>query len=308
MKNLVKNIPLHAFLIIPALIFFLFVHNYPITSFRSTWRSYLIAFGMSFIIYGVLYFLLKRKKHKAGVVTTASMLILFFYGFIYDIAERLFYKGWWPFSEIHRYIIILILILITILCYFLFRTKRTFHSLTFALNSFVLVFFLLNFFQLIAEAKTTDLPNPDSLTSHTTIPKNDSLPDIYYIVLDGYANDSILATTYHYPKNSLTGFLKEKQFYLANKSKTNYVSTSPSLSSSLNFSYLDSISVPVAIKKNIIYKNKVSLYLKQKGYKIVHIRSGYSVSRENDDADTTIALNNMSEFERTLLRFTILRL
>jgi hypothetical protein len=50
------------------------------------------------------------------------------------------------------------------------------------------------------------------------------------------------------------------------------------------------------------------LYLKNKGYKIVHVRSGYSVTRENEYADTTIALNNLGEFERTLLRHSIFRL
>ncbi|MBI4929237.1 MAG: hypothetical protein HY841_00625 [Bacteroidetes bacterium] len=303
MKSIIKNIPSHSFLIVPALIFFLFVHNYPTTSFKSTIRSYEIAFIFSILIFYVSY-IFNKQKHKAGVVTTALMLVLFFYGFIYELAEKLYYKGWWPFSEIHRYILILIFLFVILLCYFLFRTKRTFHSLTYAFNIFVLLLFLINIIQLSistskAGEKSFDTEPSTKINSLTT----DSLPDIYYILLDGYANDSVLSEIYHYKKNNLTDYLSGNNFFIAKNSRTNYISTYPSLSSSLNYSYLESNE-----KKNIIYNNKVSEYLKSKGYRIVHVRSGFAVTRENYDADTTIVLENLSEFERTLLRYSIFRL
>src|ERR1035437_3414989 len=149
MNRLMKKIPFHTFLIAPALIFFLYVHNLNTASFSSTIRSYVFAVSISIFLFIAFYFLLRRNKYKAGVVSTTIILILFFYGFIYELAERLFYKGWWPFNEIHRYLILTIFILISLLIYFLFRTKRTFISLSYSLNIFVLFLILINVFQFL---------------------------------------------------------------------------------------------------------------------------------------------------------------
>lgn len=306
MKNIFRNFPIHCQLIIPALIFFLYVHNYDSTSFASTLRSYAISFAVSLFLFLVLFFLLRKDKHKAGVVTTSLMLILFSYGVIYEVAEKLFYRGLWPFDEIHRYLVTGIVLLIAALCYFLFRTKRTFKSLTLSLNIFVIVLFIINTAQLASAAthrknEIADIEKKQSLA-------HDSLPDIYYIILDGYANDSVLASFYNYSPNTLTTFLSENDFYIASESRTNYISTKPSLSSSLNYNYLDTLYSWGVEPGNEISRNKVSERLKEKGYKVVHIRSGYAVTRENYLADTIIALNNLGEFERTMLKYTIFRL
>ncbi len=311
MKKILYNIPIHSFLLAPVLIFFLFTNNYLSISFHSTIRSYKVALLVSFSIFTLLYFLFKKNKHKAGVVTTYLILILFFYGLIYEVAEKMFYNGLWPFDEIHRYLVIFILILTFVLFYFLFKTKKTFYSFTLALNVFVFIFLFINLGQLSTVLVRNNIKAPISEPrSHSAYKTSDSMPDVYYIILDGYAQDSILASQYHYKTNSLTTFLKKNNFYIASESQTNYISTLPSLSSSLNFSYLDSIESNYQLDKNrnLIYENRVSKHFKEKGYKIVHIRSGYSVSRENYFADTTCALENLGEFERTLLRYTILRL
>src|SRR4051812_36151677 len=109
-KRILRYIPVHCFLLAPTLIFFLFVHNYCSSSFLSTVRSYTIALLVSSSIFIFFFFICKRNWHKTGVVTTSLMLCFFFYGFIYELAEKLYYKGWWPFSGIHRYLLLLIFI------------------------------------------------------------------------------------------------------------------------------------------------------------------------------------------------------
>lgn len=304
MIRIFKNIPFHSFLIVPALIFYLYVQNYLSATFHSTLRSYGIAFVLSLIIFLISYFAFSKNKHKAAVVTTSLMLFLFFYGFIYQVCERIYYRGWWPFSEIHRYLLILFFILFLLLSYFLFRTKRTFFTFTYALNIFVLIFFAINLSRLFVAILKSESSAVE--ISQERKKASDTLPDIYYIILDAYANDSVLSNIYHYPDNSLTDFLSKNDFYVAKNSRTNYISTIPSLSSSLNYSYLDSLGNTE--NKNVIYSSKVSAYLKNKNYRIVHIRSGYSVSREDFYADKVITLDNLSEFERALLRLSIFRL
>jgi len=192
----------------------------------------------------------------------------------------------------------------------MFKTKRRFQSLTYALNIFVSILLFINIVQLSAyvlnQKKTDNAVYPHNRTGAQFIhgsSLNNTFPDIYYIILDGYANDSILSSFYNFKQNPFTGFLKINKFLVASSSRTNYIATFESLTSSLNFSYLDSINAEVSI-----VNNKVCRYLKDIGYKIVHVRSGYAVTRENDLADVILPLQNLNEFERTLMRCTIFRL
>lgn len=305
MKALLKNIPLHSFVIAPALILFLFVHNYSAITFSSTLRSYFFAIVFSALIFMFAFFILKKDGHKAGVVATFMILCFSFYGFVYELCEKLFHRGWWPFFEIHRYLVVLIVISSSVLWFFLFRTRRTFQSLTFSLNVFVIAFFLMNIIRLSTAYFSYKAPENGSVEAERAVPASDTMPDIYYIILDSYASDSVLSALYKYPSNPLTSFLKEKDFTLIPSSRTNYISTDPSLASSLNYSYLDSMEKK---GRSVIYGNKVCAYLKNEGYSIVHVRSGYSVTRENYEADHIIDLDNLSEFERTLLRYSVFRL
>ncbi|MFH1005060.1 MAG: sulfatase-like hydrolase/transferase [Bacteroidota bacterium] len=309
MIKLIKQIPIHSFLLCPALIFFLFVHNSNIVSFDSTYRSLIVSLFIPILFFILFFFLLKKDSHKAGVTTTVFILIIFCYGLIYELTEKLYYKGLFPLGHIHRYLVICFSIFILLLFYFLFKTKRTFKSLTYSLNIFVLILMLINIFNLsIHLINKKNLKEDASLTKHhpSTINHNlfvnDTFPDIYYIILDGYANDSILSEFYSYKKNSLTNFLAKNEFYISSSSRANYLDTYRSLNSSLNFSYLDD-TTSVSIKQN-----KVCDYLKQNGYKIVQVNSGYAVTQENLLADVQISLETFNEFERTLLRYTIFRL
>jgi hypothetical protein len=304
MIRLIKALPFYAVLLSPLLVFILHSYNYQHVSFSSTHRSYAVCFALSVIVFFAYYLLLKKNLHPAGTLTAFTMILLFFYGFIYGVLEKLYYKGLWPFSEIHRYLIIVFLLLIALLGYFLVTKKRSFQSITLYGNYFFLILLFINLFNWIGKNHDAPITVADKIKTMQAVRAHDSMPDIYYIVLDGYANDSILSVNYSYPQNPLTGYLQNKLFYIASDSKTNYIATSPSLSSSLNYHYLDSL----PSETNLVYHNRVSDYLKKKGYKIIHARSGYTVSRENYDADTILSLNNLNEFERTLLKFTILRI
>jgi len=69
------------------------------------------------------------------------------------------------------------------------------------------------------------------------------LPDIWYIVLDGYGRADVLAERYGMG-DGLSGALEEKGFYVARRSYANYVQTNLSLASSLNFDTFDKLLYP----------------------------------------------------------------
>ena len=309
MKKILQHIPFYCFLFGPSIIFFLYTHNYPNVFLEGTIRSLLVSACISGVLFGAIYYLFKKNQHKAGFITLLIMIPVFSYGLFYEFFEALYFKGKWPFANIHRYLLSFLILFYGMLYILFARAKRTYYSTTFPINIFILIIILINGINLFA--KNSSKPISNHIENNSEDVKNnlsDTFPDIYYIILDGYANDETLKKNYSYPNNSLTLFLKKNGFYVASESRGNYLVTSESLASSLNYMYLDSL-----IKKNdatteLVYKNKVSLYLKRMGYKIVHINSGYSVTSQNYYADENISLKSLNEFERTLLKYTIFRL
>lgn len=309
MKKLLNRFPIHCFLFGPSLIFFLYVHNYPNIFIENTFRSFLLSALISVLLFFAAYFIFKKNQHKAGFITLLIMIPFFFYGLIYELFEGLYYKGYWPLANIHRYLFVSLVLIYLILYFLISGAKRSYQGITMPLNFFVLIIILINCLNLSFRIIAKPIPvikNNDLITLKKNI--SDTFPDIYYIILDGYANDQTLEKFYNYPNNSLTLFLKQNGFYVTTQSRANYLVTSESLGSSLNHSYIDSLLKKNAGHNSLIYKNEASRYLKSNGYKIVHINSGYSISRQNYYADESIYLKSLSEFERTLLRYTVFRL
>jgi len=112
------------------------------------------------------------------------------------------------------------------------------------------------------------------------IPKNkNNLPDIYHIILDGYASEKFISQNCDWNVSWFTKRLKEKGFLVAEKSFSNYANTYSSFSSFLNVSHHGSIPVDVADGLFIykIQKNNLLHFLSSLGYKYIHI-SGDSLA------------------------------
>lgn len=68
--------------------------------------------------------------------------------------------------------------------------------------------------------------------------QNDSLPDVYYIILDAYTGQEGLDRYLRFDNRKFIQYLNDKGFYVAKKSRSNYSWTRLSLASSLNMDYL----------------------------------------------------------------------
>ena len=142
------------------------------------------------------------------------------------------------------------------------------------------------------------------------------MPDIYYIVLDGYERADVLLKSYGYDNSGFLDGLSQRGFYVADQSRANYLSTNYSLSSSLNLVYFQDL--PPGILRGARYSirvNYVTDFLRQRGYRIVVFDSG---TRDTNDqyADLFLAPEapsparapDVNPFEVLLLRTTIARL
>jgi hypothetical protein len=109
-----------------------------------------------------------------------------------------------------------------------------------------------------------------------------TLPDVYYVVLDGYGRADALKKFFNFDNGAFVRQLEARGFYVALQSHSNYVQTELSLASSLNMDYVSNL-VPSmekashdrAVLDKLIDVNAFSLALKSKGYLYLAVTSGF---------------------------------
>jgi hypothetical protein len=137
-------------------------------------------------------------------------------------------------------------------------------------------------------------------------------PDIYYIILDGYARSDILKEIYNLDNADFLASLRARGFFVAEGSYSNYSQTHLSLASSLNFEYLDDLAVAEDKTNNrdplekLIFDSRSRSWLEDIGYKIYI--SGENFFSEIDDPAMVFYVpetRKLSTFESLLLESTM---
>jgi hypothetical protein len=153
---------------------------------------------------------------------------------------------------------------------------------------------------------TRSAPRTEDRPPSSALAAEERPPDIYYIVVDGYARDDVLKEIYGVDNSGFIEFLKAKGFYVAGDAASNYCQTIFSLSSILNMDYINSSTtdkVPVAMA---LRYNRVMKLLSEAGYTTVAFSTGFT-DTELRNADVYLEPTGaMSEFENVLLSTTAL--
>ncbi|MBT3456072.1 hypothetical protein HN446_03335 [bacterium] len=212
----------------------------------------------SFILYNLFLFLLQEKqKATLGTLLFLIMFSSFEWFFFHEDSLFLYLNQIKVFDyTIFGYETLLslwVLIFLTLM-FFVFKTSKKIkiinNLLTIAACILVLTtiirlspFIKLKIYPYIYDYATTEHKHVfENKQLDKVIPKKDLkegyLPDIYYIILDGYARADILKVFYDHDTKEFTGFLKNNGFFIADKSCTNYSFTLHSIPSSINMSYI----------------------------------------------------------------------
>jgi len=139
-------------------------------------------------------------------------------------------------------------------------------------------------------------------------------PDIYLLVLDGYGREDVLAELYSTDNSPFIGELKERGFFVAENSHSNYLQTPLSFSSFLNFSYINTATGIMGTKStnrlplfDLIEYSRAIVLLKELGYKLITTESGFQFT-EFEDSDTILSpfSTSLNTFERFFLSTTAL--
>ncbi|MCE3294339.1 MAG: conserved rane protein of unknown function [Crocinitomicaceae bacterium] len=293
-KDLLKRLPFHPFLFLPYVIFFTITKNYKDISLYMSVRPLVIGLVCTLILFFLIKLFLKENV-KTAIMTSIVLLFFSTYGVRYDMLEDIYYAGYWPFKHIHRFLVAFDMILVTLI---FFRFRKLQKKLS-GLNAFmnVTLIFLISYNMFICLYNYSQMKSHGDVTVENSSSKE--YPNIYYFILDGYANNITLKKHYNFDNKKFLSYLKYAGFYVQDTSYSNFYGTNLSLGSTLNMDYGT---------KKVIYDNTVFETLKKNGYHINVIKSGYTVTANFKDVDNLFQPEGMNELERTLLEHTILRL
>lgn len=115
------------------------------------------------------------------------------------------------------------------------------------------------------------------------------MPDIYYIILDGYGRADALSVLYGYNNSPFLEELETRGFFIADQSQSNYLRTSLSITSALNMEYINfTADLAGAESTNrlpmfeLASNNRARRLLNEAGYRFILIDSGSAFTRFYD--------------------------
>jgi len=143
-------------------------------------------------------------------------------------------------------------------------------------------------------------------------------PDIYDIVLDGYARQDVLSEFYDFDNSDFLHFLEGKGFDVLDRSRSNYVWTFLSMASWLNMQYVNLFTTEIGEDSRdltrpylMIRDSGVARFLRQHGYRYVHLKSTWGATMMNMFADEEIDCGGglfQNEFYRVLAESSLVRI
>jgi hypothetical protein len=134
---------------------------------------------------------------------------------------------------------------------------------------------------------------PPALAAQTTVTPGSAKPDIYYIVLDRYASQSVLKDQFGFDNSDFINFLSDNGYYTNPKAHQNYPYTAMSIASTMNAGYNTDLvnqfgksasqtAVPYQLA---IQYSSVAQRLKSLGYTYDEIGNWYEASDQAPLAD-----------------------
>ncbi|MHC5537918.1 hypothetical protein ACYOEI_06770 [Singulisphaera rosea] len=254
-----------------------------------------------------------RENARAGLLT--SIIVILFVtiyqatSVVNEVLSVLSGIWVWQLFDIWPpYVMVPECILFAIFAYFALVKLKNPTALNHYLNIFAIILIVLPTIRIVRvvanEPKKADL----AITPLVQGSPPRKRPDVYYIILDGFARGDILREMFAYDLDPFLEHLEGKGFYVARRSTSNYCQTPLSLTSSLNGRHLQGLIPPssqdTSQLTDWIAKGAVGKTFQGYGYKSVSYSSGFEQT-ENPSADEYRSLTPyISGFHHMLLTMT----
>ncbi len=269
-------LPLHPFLISAYALLALFAHNITEVSLKAALPALLAALITCGLVW-IAFFLFLRDWSRAAMITTILIILFFSYGHVYLALKS---RAIGPIIiGRHRYLLTLWIALALVSVIFIARQVKNVTWLSLYLNIVGVILVLLPLIRIVSyqigqyTAQRQNLPSTTKL--EIALAPGQPAPDIYYIILDGYARADVLQKVYGIDNSEFLSRLQEQGFYVAPCSRSNYTETYLSLTSTFNIDYIQSLPPYAPDRRGrpwvseYLKRNRVRTLLESLGYRTV---------------------------------------
>ena len=309
--SMLRKTPFYPVLFAGFCVLALMAHNVREIALSDMWRSLIFSALFGVIVYGLTRLLI-HDWHRAALVALAMLIAFFTYGQIYNMLESVNIGNVHIFR--HRTLLFLYGLALIYVIYWIIRKMEKPGRLTYWLNLLSIYLLIYPVFVVSSNAVQQFLAYRSALSAKVVRAQtiNSARPDIYYIILDAYGREDVLRDDLGFDNSAFLAALRERGFYVADCSQSNYHITEYSLSSSLNYDYLDHLNVDNKIERTAVLKRSaVRSFLESQGYQIVSAPSGWDMT-EWKDADIYLDFDRsysaLPDFEKLTMDTTLLRI
>jgi hypothetical protein len=323
-----KWFDLHPFLWAVQPILFLYARAYEEVSAVKILAPLGVALAGAGLIWALAFLILRRDFRKSACLTSVLLFLFFSFGRIVDLAGAFLEStGLWPnlgrmqlptrTVSLQAVILAVYAVVVCALLVRLATRKPLSERIPPLLAVTALVLLLISTGQIavgLLSARPDGSP-PDPAPAAARVP-TDLSPDVYIIVVDGYARGDVLREFYGFDNTPFLCALEELGFGTLPKSSANYAWTFLSLASALNMTPLDELagmtrpgSRDQRRAQDMIRNNAVMAFLKGRGYRTIQLASAWAGTRVNPYADEVRADRNHimdDDFTRALVDSSLL--
>jgi hypothetical protein len=224
---------------------------------------------------------LSRDREKFGIFFPLFIMTFFVYGGIFEALCRSLPETLTP-VHVHAFLLAGTTGFLAVAWLLLHRTRINLKPVIQILNVIFLLLAVqvsLESFHAVRQYTQRRLPSSPEAPSLATIASPAAtLPDIFYIVFDGHGREDVIKELYDLDTASFTSFLREKGFFVAEKSTANYAHTFLSILSTLEGDYVDEelirhFSMGSYIRR--VTANPTMASFARHGYHVVTFKSGF---------------------------------
>ena len=265
--NLLKKYPF--FLLLLPIFFVLhgYTENYDSVRVKES-LVLTIFYILAALVIAFISWLYFRSIAKASLIAFALLAYHFFFGSIQDLLRKHFTD---TFIARYSFILPVSVLLFILLIIWLKRTKKPLARLTLYLNMLLIILIVVDIVWLGNKIQEQD-NSTASMNIEKIVCDTCRRPDIYFIILDGYSGNNALKGQFAFDNSPFERELRNRNFYVAANSRSNYNYTPFSLASLLNMRYLE-LDMETKGPGNLnncyqmIRKSNVLNFLEANGYK-----------------------------------------
>jgi len=294
----ISAFPIHAFLLSVYPILFVYSRNLMNIPFRDIFRFLLIS--VSFITFFLVCFrVISKDWAKAGLLSSLIAGLFYLFGHVANAVEN-----WLHHRDIDFTVSLLawIWLVVFLSLSFVIIRKQINVKTTQFLNLLSLLLLSSTIFAILTAGDLNNDLNQEEMntlaqlrgeteagSTGKQIPFSE-MPDIYYIILDGYLRSDYLEEYFGHDNLPFLTELEQRGLYIVASSRSNYLNTNYSLNSSLNMMYFHDYPKRIFNKtKYNLYTNYLHDFLQKNGYKTVVFDSGTGDTNEQEtDIFTTL--------------------